>query len=138
MLLFIAAVGVFVGYHVNWMRARQRFLATPGRSASTRERIPHLPHVPPSVAPGLLSYFGERGYAAVHLDFSNATYYYEPFSDDRRREVSEAKRLFPEADAILWKDRTNMWIDVDDAIPRELAAEALQAAREQDEMPKPP
>jgi hypothetical protein len=98
---FVTLLAIFIAYHVNWIRQRHAILHN---AAHIDEVSPagwlvtsHAPG-PPVKAPGLLRFFGEKGYWGIDLK-TWGHHDGEPFKtkEERRKEAEYVKRLFPEA-----------------------------------------
>jgi hypothetical protein len=87
LLLFVAAVGSFCGYHVNWIRQRHNAPVLPAVATA----IQGTPCGPREVTceqgpPWPLGWFGERGYVYLGVDASYG-----------EQEIERIRKLFPEA-----------------------------------------
>ncbi|HEY2839356.1 MAG TPA: hypothetical protein VGJ26_09415 [Pirellulales bacterium] len=108
----VTLLAVFVAYHVNWIRQRRsgfegtRLVTLKSydlRDFTLSIAGTSLPH---RQAPGLLRFFGERGYSRIVVRFGtvNDNRFTSPYHTSRdvtpveMLEVDRIKRLFPEAD----------------------------------------
>ena len=91
----------FIAYHVNWIRQRHAILENAAQIDEVHAGgwiVTSHPPGRPVKAPGLLRFFGEKGYWGIELKRWG---YHDgqPFQteDERRKEAHYVKRLFPEA-----------------------------------------
>jgi len=101
MLLLVAAVAVFLAYHVNWIDQRHEFSE---RQYVKLQRI-RWDDDPPNLGetPGVLWLFGEKGRESLSILVDAASW--ESLNDDDRNRASEARRLFPEARVWFYYDK---------------------------------
>ena len=90
--MVVTIIGIWLGYHLNWIRQRHALLEEPNVTASF---IPMWRA--PSMSLGLL---GERGVNSVFLQYSGWLGIAWSESDEARRK--RASRLFPEAKVRVW------------------------------------
>ena len=105
LFVIVTLVALWLGYELNWIRERRKFLNAPGvfESTSIDTLGPNFvippPLVPPPRAPGMLRLFGERGVVAIEIPIERQLFD-ESLSSDCYKEVQRARRLFPEALAV--------------------------------------
>jgi hypothetical protein len=102
LMLFVAAAGVFCGYHVNWIRQRHEFLTRNDARKIEYERLKravvfHLeklynPRSTPKHSFNFLWLFGEPPEKTITLIYPG---------DFPREEAELGERVFPEADFYL-------------------------------------
>lgn len=93
LMIVVTILATFLGYHVNWIRQRHKFLVEVDRSADGRY-FP-LARSRPTQAPGLLWLFGERPCDCVTVSINDTAN--EGLNGDSQHLLKRAKRLFPEA-----------------------------------------
>jgi hypothetical protein len=106
LMLFVTAVGLWLGYEVNWIQQRRAFTdknptaefffqASDGSGGTIRQR-----------APGLLWLFGEQGVLAIDIRIPEAEIHIDeqgiPVARPSHPVIAQAKRLFPESEITAW------------------------------------
>jgi hypothetical protein len=104
-LLVVTLLGAWLGYQVNWVRARRAFIAEEcairdaqkGAKRGWWSTIDNPGQTPPR-APWGLWVFGEQGYTSIaFISQSNTPVSQRALTDRDRERLETAKRLFPEA-----------------------------------------